>query len=73
MGGKKPHEIQIELDNLNRCKETLAKIISEVTGKTLDEIYEVTKEDSYYSADEAIEFGLATKVIDKKKKKENKK
>ena len=66
MGGKKPHEIQTELDDLNRCKEVLAKIISERTGKTLDEIYAVTAEDSYYNAEEAIEFGLATNIIKRK-------
>lgn len=66
IGGKKPHEIQLELDDLNRCREALARIIAERTGKTLDEIYEVTADDTYYSADEAIEFGLATGILTKK-------
>ena len=66
IGGKKPHEIQSELDELNRCKESLARIISERTGKTLEEIYEVTADDTYFSAEEAVEFGLATNIIRKK-------
>ena len=66
IGGKKPHEIQTELDDLNRCKEALARVISERTGKTLEEVFEVTVEDTYYSAEEAIAFGLATAVIDRK-------
>lgn len=65
IGGKKPHQIQSELDDLNRCRESLAKIISERTGKSLEEIYEVTANDTYFSAEEAIEFGLATDIVKK--------
>lgn len=63
IGGRKPHEIQHELDKLNETREALAKIIAEKTGKSLDEIYEVTASDTYYSAEEAIEFGLATGIM----------
>lgn len=61
--GRKPHEIQYRLDKLNETKENLAKIIAEKTGKSIEEIYKVTADDTYYSAAEAIEFGLATKII----------
>jgi len=64
IGGRKPHEIQHELDKLNETREALAKIIADKTGKTLDEIYEVTANDTYYSAKEAIDFGLATEILD---------
>lgn len=67
IGGRKPHEIQHELDKLNEVREALAKIIAEKTGKSLEEIYQVTAEDTYYSAQEAVEFGLATGIIAKKK------
>lgn len=63
MGGQKPHEIQHRLDSLNETREMLAQIISDRTGKTLDEVYKVTAEDSYYKAKAAIEFGLATEII----------
>lgn len=62
IGGKKPHEIQQEVDSLNKVKETLARIISEKTGKTLKEIYKITANDTYFDAEEAIKFGLATAV-----------
>lgn len=65
MGGKKPHQIQSELDDLNRCRESLARIISERTGRSLEEIYQVTAKDTYFSAQEAVEFGLATNIIRK--------
>ncbi len=60
---RKPHEIQSELDDLNKCREKLARIIAENTGKTIEEIYEVTAKDSFYDAQEAIDFGLATAEI----------
>lgn len=63
IGGRKSHEIQHELDKLNETRESLAKIIAEKTGKTLEEIYEVTASDTFYSAEEAIEFGLATDIM----------
>lgn len=66
IGGKKPHQIQSELDDLNRCREALAGIISERTGKPLEEVYQVTANDTYFSAQEAVEFGLATDIIRKK-------
>ena len=61
--GKKPHELQRNLDKLNESRENLAKIISEKTGRSLDEIYEVTAEDTFYNATEAIGFGLATDIF----------
>lgn len=63
IGGKKSCEIQRELDKLNETREALAEIIAEKTGKSVDEVYKVTAEDTYYSAKEALEFGLATEII----------
>ncbi len=62
VSGKKPHEIQRGVDSLNKVRETLAEIISEKTNKSLDEIYKITAEDNYFTAEEAIEFGLATGI-----------
>ena len=62
IGGKKPHEIQQELDKLNEVREALAKIVAEKTGRRVDEIYKLTADDTYYNAEEAIEFGLATEI-----------
>ena len=63
IGGQKSHEIQQQLDNLNEVRETLAKIIAEKTGKKLKEIYKITANDTCFSADEAIKFGLATEIL----------
>ena len=56
----KPHEIQSELDELNKCRDKLAHIIADRTGQPLSKILEVTKKDSFFNLDEAVEFGLAT-------------
>ena len=63
VSGKKPHEIQRGVDSLNKVRETLAEIISEKTEKSLDEIYGITAEDNYFTAKEAIDFGLATGIF----------
>lgn len=63
IGGKKPHEIQQQVDKLMETRDVLARIIAEVTDHPLDEILKVTSEDTYYNAEEALSFGLATQII----------
>lgn len=65
IAGKKPHEVKTYMDSLNETKEMLASIIAERTGKSLEEIYAVTAEDSFFKAPAAIEFGLATGIFTK--------
>ena len=65
IGGKKPHEIQSQVDKLIETRNVLAKIISGVTGKSLEEVLKITSEDSFYNAEEAVESGLATGIIRK--------
>ena len=64
MGGKKPFEIEQELNQLKGTNERLVSIIAERTGKTMEKIAEVTRYDSYFSAEKAIEFGLASGIVD---------
>lgn len=63
IGGMKPLEIQKEVDDLMNIRETLCEIIAERIGKSKEEVYEKTKVDSYFRAEEAVEFGLATAII----------
>lgn len=63
MAGKKPHELQMYVDKLKQCQEIIAGIIAEKTGKSMEEVYEKTREDSYFNAREAIEYGLATAIV----------
>lgn len=63
MAGKKPHELQSYVDKLKQSQEIIARIIADKTGKTMEEIYETTRDDSYFNAKEALEYGLATGVV----------
>lgn len=56
-------EMQENTRRLMETRECLAKILAEKTGKKLDEIYEETKQDRYFDAEEAIEFGLADEIL----------
>lgn len=50
-------------DSLMETRESTAKILAEQTGKTLEEIYEKTETDTWFSAQEAVDFGLADSII----------
>lgn len=62
VGGSALH-IQTISENLMKTREITAEILAEHTNKTLEEIYEKTAKDSYFYAEEAIEFGLADNII----------
>lgn len=51
-------------DDLLRTREIIGEILARHTGRTLEEIYEKTAADSYFYAAEAVEFGLADRIID---------
>lgn len=51
-------------DSLMRTREITGNILAKHTGRTLDEIFEKTAVDSYFYADEAVEFGLADRIIE---------
>mgnify|MGYP002861421869 FL=1 len=61
--GKKPNEIEEVLKDLRYTQETLCNLLAERTGQPLEVIYEKTKKDTYFNAEEAIEFGLATGIV----------
>ena len=51
--------------DIMNTRKALAEIIAKHTGRTIEEVYEKTQKDSFFSATEAIEFGLADAVIDR--------
>lgn len=63
IGGQKPHEIQRKIDSLNETRMITDRIIAERTGKPLQEILKLTQEDTYYKAEAAVEYGIATGII----------
>ncbi len=50
-------------DDLMRTREILCDILAQHTGRTPEEIYDKTRTDTYFYAEEAVEFGLADRII----------
>ena len=59
-------DIKIHADHILRTREKLNKLLSEHTGKSIEEIARDTERDNYLTAEEALEYGLIDKVITKK-------
>ena len=60
-------ELQALSEDLLATRQTIAEILSLHTGQTIKAILEKTCIDSYFNAEEAIEFGLADAVIENSK------
>lgn len=50
-------------ESLLEIKEKINRIWAKHTGRTIEEIDEATEYDHFFTAEEAIEFGLADKVV----------
>ncbi len=59
-------DIKIHADHILRTKDTLNRILADRTGKSLEEIQKDTDRDNFLSAQEALEYGLIDKVIEKR-------
>lgn len=59
-------DIKITSDHIQKSKKRLNTILSENTGKSIDEIVIATERDNYMTAIEAMDFGLIDKIIDKR-------
>ncbi|MBR6407154.1 MAG: ATP-dependent Clp endopeptidase proteolytic subunit ClpP [Clostridia bacterium] len=59
-------DIKIHADRIIKIKKNLNKILSDVTGKPLEVIERDTERDNFMSAQEACEYGLIDKVIEKR-------
>lgn len=57
-------DIDIQAREMGRTKKTLNEIMSQHTGKPVDQIAVDTERDNYMSALEACEYGLIDKVIE---------
>lgn len=44
-------------------RQTVAEVLSKHTGHTIEEVYEKTKKDSYFNAQEAVAWHLADRII----------
>ncbi|MBQ8995856.1 MAG: ATP-dependent Clp protease proteolytic subunit [Oscillospiraceae bacterium] len=62
--GMKPAEMSRELSSLKKVQKILCEAICEATGKSMQSVRSKTKKDSFFDADEAIAYGLATAIIE---------
>ena len=60
-------DIEIQTNEIKRAKTKLNEIYSKHTGKKISEISSIMERDKYFSADEAIKFGLIDKVVKDRK------
>lgn len=57
-------DIEIQAKEIMRLKKDLTNILAKHTGRTYDEILEVCDRDHYFSAQQAVDFGLIDKVLE---------
>ncbi|MGI5897963.1 MAG: ATP-dependent Clp protease proteolytic subunit [Candidatus Dojkabacteria bacterium] len=57
-------DIAIEATEILKTRETLYKMLSETTGKSLKQIEKDADRDKYFTAKEAMEYGLVDKIIE---------
>lgn len=59
-------DIKIHADRIIRMRQTLNEILARETGKSIEEIARDTERDNFMTAQEAAEYGLIDKVIEKR-------
>ncbi len=59
-------DIKIHSDHLVRTRQKMNEMLAANTGKPLEQIQADTERDNYMTAQEAVEYGLIDKVIEKR-------
>lgn len=59
-------DIKIHADHIIRIKEKMNRILSEKTGKPYEQVCIDTDRDNFLTAQQALEYGLIDKVIEKR-------
>ena len=58
-------QIKAISDSLLEYREVIGKLLAKNTGKTLEEIYELTKQDTYFNATECVRNHFADEIVGK--------
>lgn len=58
-------KIDVASKNLLKTREIIGKMYAKVSGKTLEEIYAITCEDTLLDAETALQLGFADRIIEK--------
>lgn len=67
LGGQQT-DIQIHAEELLAMRKRLEEILADHTGRTVEEIHRDTERDKIFTAEEAVEYGLADRVMKKRAK-----
>ena len=59
-------DVKIHAEHIIRTRQNLNRILAEITGKPLGIIEQDTERDNFLSAQQAVDYGLADKVIAKR-------
>lgn len=67
LGGAKGQatDIQITAEHILKTKERLTKLLAQNCGREYEEVLRDCERDNYKSAEEALEYGLIDKIIEK--------
>jgi len=59
-------DIQIQAERIQKSKQMLNRILAEHTGKPITDVERDSDRDYFMSAEEAVAYGLADKIIAKR-------
>ncbi|HPE96005.1 MAG TPA: ATP-dependent Clp endopeptidase proteolytic subunit ClpP [Bacillota bacterium] len=59
-------DIKIHADHIIYIKQKMNRILSQMTGQSLDVIERDTDRDNYFTAEEALKYGIIDKVVEKR-------
>ena len=59
-------DMAIHMKRLQTIKDRMNRILSENTGKSLEEVTEACERDNFMTAEEALAFGLIDKIVEKR-------
>ncbi len=59
-------DIKIHADHIIRIREKMNKILAERTGKPIEQVYLDTERDNFLTAEQALEYGIIDKVIERR-------
>lgn len=61
--GGSASDITIQAERLHRIKRKMADLIAEFSGQTTEQVREDSDRDRWFTAEEAVEYGLVDKVL----------
>jgi len=62
--GGQATDIAIQAREIVKARERIARVIARETGKPLEKVLEVIERDRWMSSEEAVDYGLVSRIID---------